>query len=80
MAQCANLTDCSFFNDVMKEYPSIGEMMKRRFCYGHSDECARIIVSSTLGGQAVPEQLAPNDRRGAEKILAAKGINLNAMI
>lgn len=80
MRPCKNLADCSYFNDVMNEFPAIAEMMKRRFCFGHSDECARIIVSSTLGGQAVPVQLAPNDRREAEKILAAEGIDLNAPI
>ncbi|MCP4898054.1 MAG: hypothetical protein GY906_13870 [bacterium] len=80
MSQCDNLADCRFFNGQMNEAPAIADMMKRRFCFGHSDECARIIVSSTLGGQAVPQELAPNDRRGAEEILARRGIDLNAPI
>jgi hypothetical protein len=80
MTQCKNLTSCSFFNEIILDTPAIAEMMKRRFCFGHSSECARIIVSSTLGDQAVPKELAPNDRRGAERILATEGIDLNAMI
>ena len=71
MADCKCLPTCIFFNDQMADMPTTAQSMKRRFCQGNNEECARFMVFSKLGKANVPGDLFPSNKSRAEKILAA---------
>ncbi|MGC4118699.1 MAG: hypothetical protein QM765_29905 [Myxococcales bacterium] len=72
MAQCPNNTTCPFLSSRMAgKYPNIVDLMKQRYCERDSSGCARLAVSTQLGGEAVPPDLAPNDFARARSLLAA---------
>jgi hypothetical protein len=60
MADCECLEGCPFFNDRMAHKPATSEMFKKAYCRGSNIQCARYIVFSTLGKEAVPIDLFPN--------------------
>ena len=68
--KCKELETCSFFNEVIKDMPATAEMMKRRFCFGDFESCARVMVFRASGAGSVPRDLAPNDRQRADKIIS----------
>ncbi len=72
MADCQCLSGCPFFNDQMANMPSLANSMKRRYCQGDASQCARHMVFSALGREAVPRDLFPNQTDRAQEILAAK--------
>jgi hypothetical protein len=60
MADCECLKGCPFFNDKMASRPATSEMYKNAYCRGSNVQCARYIVFSALGREAVPVDLFPN--------------------
>ncbi len=70
MEGCECLPRCIFFNDKMQDKPATADMMKKRYCLGNSDLCARHKVFKVLGGAKVPGDMFPNQLDRAEKILA----------
>ena len=55
---CEYIDRCPFFNDRMKALPSVGELMKARYCTGDKTLCARYQVK--MMGRAVPTDLYPH--------------------
>jgi hypothetical protein len=71
VAQCPFRDQCPFFGDRTASMPSTTEWLTRQFCCGRFDQCARHMVRSTLGREAVPLDLFPDDVRQARQILHA---------
>ncbi|TLM70148.1 MAG: hypothetical protein FDZ70_09330 [Actinobacteria bacterium] len=71
---CICLPACPFFNDRMKNMPSMSEVLKQQFCKGDWSSCARCMVFEALGREAVPPDLFPDETDRARAILdAARG-------
>ena len=69
MDHCDELPVCRFFNEVMGSMPTTAEMMKRQYCHADFSRCARIVLAKA--GAKVPADLAPNDLKRAQRLLAA---------
>ena len=65
MADCECMPACLFFNDKMANTPATADMLKKRFCMGDKNECARYMVRSALGKEKVPVDLYPNQKEKA---------------
>jgi hypothetical protein len=70
MADCPRLSTCRFFNDQMAGMPSIANVLKQKYCQGDYQQCARYLVLCALGADAVPDDLFPDDRAEANKLIA----------
>ena len=74
MANCECIPGCPFYNGRMAtDMPHIVESMKRRYCEGSNEACARHMIVRTLGKPHVPADLVPNQVAIAERVLAEKG-------
>lgn len=73
MSECPSIAACPFYNDKRANKPALVEMYKNRFCRNNNSACARWKVASTLGKQAVPSDLFPNQNERADNILNKKG-------
>lgn len=69
MPNCELTKRCLFFNDQMSDMPAMSAVYKARYCRHSNVECARWLVFSALGREAVPEDLYPNDRLRALRIV-----------
>ena len=70
MAECEYIAKCLFFNGKMANVmPNIVESIKKRYCLGDNSSCARYIVCTKLGREAVPDDLVPNKHDIANRIL-----------
>jgi hypothetical protein len=69
---CPNLKTCPFFHDKLKNMPSTANMLKKKYCEGNYQECARWMVFKACGKEKVPPDLFPNQTERAKKIIAAK--------
>jgi hypothetical protein len=67
--KCIKLEKCPFFHDKMSEKPATAELYKKRFCLGDNTECARWIVSQTLGPEGTPLDLFPNQKSRAQRLI-----------
>ena len=72
MADCECLPRCPFFNDKMAQKPAMAQMYKKQFCRGDASTCARHMIFTQMGKEAVPVDLYPNQADRARKILLAK--------
>jgi hypothetical protein len=71
MAKCECLPGCPFFNGQMAQSLSaIAELMKKRYCLGDPNRCARFMVKERLGKPHVPKDLIPNQVWRAHKIIS----------
>ncbi|MRS12585.1 MAG: hypothetical protein EG823_05890 [Actinobacteria bacterium] len=66
---CRCLPDCPFFNDRMQNMPSFAGVLKQRFCHDDWASCARCMIATELGREAVPPDLFPDERERAQGIL-----------
>lgn len=73
MAICEKFKKCPFYNDKMPCEIGIGAMFKQRYCEGDKTQCARYIVSTKCGPQAVDNSLYPNMMDRAKEIIAKNG-------
>ncbi len=73
MADCPKTPKCIFFNDQMLNKPATSDMMKKDFCQGNYDECARYMVCEKVGGTLVPSDLFPDMVDRAIAQIAAVG-------
>lgn len=71
---CECLPDCPFFNDRMKNMPTMAEVLKQRFCHDDWESCARCMIFTSLGRVAVPADLFPDETARAHEILRSAGI------
>ncbi len=70
MPECALLPTCLFFNEKMKDMPSLANVMKETYCKGDNSNCARYMVFMALGREKVPSVLFPNQVEKAKEIIA----------
>ncbi|MBU1220457.1 hypothetical protein KKF34_09110 [Myxococcota bacterium] len=66
---CKCLPGCPFFNDRMDSMPSTANIMKKKYCQGSFESCARFMIFSKLGKPAVPTDLFPNEVEKAKSII-----------
>jgi hypothetical protein len=71
MADCECLPKCPFFHDKMADRPATAEMMKKEYCQGNSEKCARHMVKAAAGSEHVPANLFPHQTQKVPEILAA---------
>ncbi|MBI9049775.1 MAG: hypothetical protein JEZ00_10170 [Anaerolineaceae bacterium] len=71
MSDCECLQDCPFFNEVMMDMPSTADRLKRKYCLGENESCARYMVFKSLGEENVPATLFPMQKVQAEKFINA---------
>ena len=70
MADCECIPGCPFFNGHMSQVmPGLVEGMKRKYCKGDKSGCARYMIFSAKGKDAVPGDLIPNQHDRAMEIL-----------
>ena len=67
MKRCANLDQCPFFNETLPNMPTMAESIKRKYCLGEFEQCARLLVKN--GGKPVPVDLFPNHGHRVAAIL-----------
>ena len=72
MADCECLAGCVFFNDKMKNMPTMANQYKEKYCRGDNSKCARFMVFKALGRENVPTTLFPNQVDAAQKILSSQ--------
>ena len=73
MADCECLMSCPFICDRMEGKPATSEMYRNAYCHCDNTGCARYIVLSTLGRDAVPPDLFPNQVDRALEIIDRAG-------
>jgi len=73
MSDCKCLAGCPFFNDKMPGDAGIGAIYKKKYCLGDNSKCARFLVFSKLGKEAVPKDLFPNMYEKAQAIVSQAG-------
>jgi hypothetical protein len=69
MADCELTAKCLFFNDKMANMPSMASMMKRKYCQGDFESCARYMVCKALGRDKVPADLSPSQTDRAKQLI-----------
>lgn len=70
MSDCPRARECPFYNEKMKNMPSLTLLYKISFCMNQFDTCARYLVAQVLGVKAVPEDLLPNQMQKAHEFIA----------
>jgi hypothetical protein len=70
VAQCECVPRCPFFNEKMAARPATADLMKKKFCLGDKQLCARYRVRSAIGPNAVPADLYPNQSDKADAVIA----------
>lgn len=68
---CEKLPTCLFFKGEMQDMPSVASVLKKQYCLGDFERCARFRVAAVLGISNVPGDLYPSDDERAERMLAA---------
>lgn len=71
MSDCICLPRCPFFNDKMANMPGTAAIIKKNYCQGDNSNCARYMVFKSLGREAVPIDLYPNQVTRAKTIIDA---------
>ena len=69
MEYCKNLEKCPFFNDEMGDCPKSAEELKKQYCKKSYHECARDIISSSIGKDHILKNLYPYERSRAKLII-----------
>lgn len=67
--ECPSINGCPFFNDKLKDMPSMSNIYKRNYCKNEYKKCARYLVSTTIGKENVPLDLFPNQEERAKEII-----------
>jgi hypothetical protein len=80
MADCPLLASCAFYNDKMADKPALIDMFKRRFCIDNNTSCARWKVATTIGREAVPVDLYPNQENRAMEIINNRDSNESSVL
>lgn len=69
MADCELLGSCLFLNDKMKDLPDHADLFKGLYCRGNHNLCARFMVYTSRGREAVPSDLFPNEIQRANMLI-----------
>ncbi len=70
MEACEKLAKCPFYQGKMTTESGLGAMYKKKYCEGDKTQCARYMISTTLGPEFVTNHIYPNMRDVAEKLIA----------
>ncbi len=70
MAVCEKLEKCPFYQGKMSTESGIGAMYKKKYCEDDKTQCARYMISTTVGPEFVTNHIYPNMTQQAEKIIA----------
>ncbi len=70
MAVCEKLEKCPFYQGRMSMDSGVGAIYKKKYCEGDKTICARYMVATTVGPDFVNNNLYPNMKEQAEKIIA----------
>jgi hypothetical protein len=68
MADCERLGGCAFFSTLMADQSSLAGLFRQRYCRGHADQCARVLVEAA--GLTVPDDLFPNQSQKAHDLIS----------
>lgn len=69
MRNCGFISGCLFFNDQMASMPSTSGVFKMMYCNDNFEKCARYMVATGAGKEAVLDDLFPNQQDRAKQIL-----------
>lgn len=69
MKECERLKLCPFFNGKLANMPNTAEVLKKFYCLGSYESCARYMVFKAIG--KVPPDLWPNETERAKKIISS---------
>lgn len=67
--KCELLGSCTYFRDKMADLPAMAGLMRRKFCEGACNLCARHMVYVALGISRVPRDLDPYNTERAESMI-----------
>jgi len=56
----------------MANMPGMAEMLKTKYCKSEYENCARYMVFSALGKDAVPMDMFPNQQDRAQEMIDGK--------
>lgn len=73
MANCPSTAKCPFLHDEMANIPPAAGALRRTYCQGTFERCARFVVKQAMGKDAVSADLLPADIGRARKVLQAAG-------
>lgn len=66
---CEMLEKCPFYNDKIPMQHGVGSILKKKYCQGNQQICARYLVLTKLGKEYVPANLYPNMLEMAQRII-----------
>lgn len=70
MAECELIDKCPFFNNNTGETEKITQMQEK-YCKTNNLNCARYLVVTAIGSEAVPSDLAPDQKTKAYEIISS---------
>ena len=70
MSACPMNAACNFFSTQMSDMPGMAKLIQVQYCQADFENCARFVVSSSLGMGAVPDTLFPSQLDKARAIVA----------
>ncbi len=70
MPNCRFHKICAFFRNEMDYMPGTAGMYRKQYCMGRPAQCARCMVYTAQGPEAVPDNLFPYQQKRVEAILS----------
>ncbi len=70
MAECELIDKCPFFNNNIVETEKIMQMQEK-YCKTNNLNCARYLIATAIGSEAVPSDLAPDQKTKAYEIISS---------
>ena len=70
MSDCEFIDGCPFFSDQLENMPAVSGLLKKQYCQGEFEACARFRVAAKVGSTNVPANLFPQDTTAADRIVA----------
>lgn len=69
---CEKLATCPFYNNKIVIETGIDTILKKKYCEGNKEKCARYLIFQKLGPEFVPNNLFPHMIDQAERLIAEK--------
>ncbi len=70
MGECELINECPFFNgNIAGDEGKIAEM-KDKYCRKNNLNCARYMIVTAVGREAVPMELTPDEKTKAYEIIS----------
>ncbi len=70
MAECELIDKCPFFINNPGEVEKTAQM-KEKYCKTNNLNCARYLIATAIGFEAVPSDLAPDQKTKAYEIISS---------